>query len=802
MSGPAKESQPQVAGISISPEQLKRLLSKLLPTTLLGERLPLGFYAQIGFRFLALPAWADETERLSKTQQFSSLIRLDAARVLQGSIRTITDGHLTTEDILALTKRLDEPRFRLVCELFWPHLATPQFEVLRSAKELTDDTVLKMLESGASAATSAIMRKHAFAIVRHCHAINHELQNLMDRKSAVDGLWPKALALWTNVCSDQEFWIYMEERARKQDDPRLKAEDLAQAQKELPAIILGIHELLTDYYFSIDRTDDCIRHLQIIRESGFDKQAVHDSILRAVKRIALSRLDSLMQRSVAAFSDIKDSNRLEKFEAICSPFVQEAVDIQNIIVERLKIPGKYLEESAFDAIVEAIRKGANQQIEYSGGDRERALLYSSLLDKKLLKFPLSGALRHKIEESLREDRRLLYGVFYGSSNDYEDPTSCFFAAGMEADPEESLVIPMYRITNREVQVDRYQGSAGIRVSWNKSSVLIPRSKVAASTKASKFVQEIPIEQYSKEEQEIAARLKAVQRKHQMTLEKLETQLSDQVAHQNALCSAEIGEIRKREGESLVTAEAQLAEIKKKEDAEFLPIEEAAERDIKKVKISYEAPLKTAREKMEGSALKTTGTSGFLRFRLPALVFAYLFTLFGWGKPDVIMIGLALGYLGGFGIARLFRQLMTRQYESLVNKQEEECNRILQEAEVKKNEIRARFEQTRKPARVIVNQVAQQEERIRTAFNEKLAAIQKEFAEKKKAIMAQLASESEPLHKRLTSECEIKPLSRQNDFPVYQHALGRGYKRGTEPSSSEMEMTSSERAEAMIRLQRF
>jgi len=352
MSGPAKESQPQVAGISISPEQLKRLLSKLLPTTLLGERLPLGFYAQIGFRFLALPAWADETERLSKTQQFSSLIRLDAARVLQGSIRTITDGHLTTEDILALTKRLDEPRFRLVCELFWPHLATPQFEVLRSAKELTDDTVLKMLESGASAATSAIMRKHAFAIVRHCHAINHELQNLMDRKSAVDGLWPKALALWTNVCSDQEFWIYMEERARKQDDPRLKAEDLAQAQKELPAIILGIHELLTDYYFSIDRTDDCIRHLQIIRESGFDKQAVHDSILRAVKRIALSRLDSLMQRSVAAFSDIKDRIAWKKFEAICSPFVQEAVDIQNIIVERLKIPGKYLEESAFDAIVE------------------------------------------------------------------------------------------------------------------------------------------------------------------------------------------------------------------------------------------------------------------------------------------------------------------------------------------------------------------------------------------------------------------------------------------------------------------
>ena len=60
--------------------------------------------------------------------------------------------------------------------------------------------------------------------------------------------------------------------------------------------------------------------------------------------------------------------------------------------------------------------------------------------------------------------------------------------------------------------------------------------------------------------------------------------------------------------------------------------------------------------------------------------------------------------------------------------------------------------------------------------------------------------SEKLRKRLSGNLKGKKEAAKSDFPPYKTALSKGFKHGTEPSSSECEMTYSERSEIQMQLQ--
>src|SRR5580658_11061936 len=79
-----------------SPEAT-RLLRAILTPTLLGERVPMDFYARGGFRLLAVPAWIDSETLAIRCQQFRNRVRLNAAHARHEAIQTISDEHLDTE---------------------------------------------------------------------------------------------------------------------------------------------------------------------------------------------------------------------------------------------------------------------------------------------------------------------------------------------------------------------------------------------------------------------------------------------------------------------------------------------------------------------------------------------------------------------------------------------------------------------------------------------------------------------------------------------------------------------------------
>src|SRR5262249_27735986 len=131
------------SGAAVAPRKsnpsgsVARLLSALLPTSLLGERLPLDFYARIGFRFLAIPARTEASVVAAHWQRFRSLLKVSPDRALSMKIRTIPDEHLKHDDVFAAVAALENPRHRFIAELFWPDLSEEDFSILRTSLDLT-----------------------------------------------------------------------------------------------------------------------------------------------------------------------------------------------------------------------------------------------------------------------------------------------------------------------------------------------------------------------------------------------------------------------------------------------------------------------------------------------------------------------------------------------------------------------------------------------------------------------------------------------------------------------------------------
>ncbi|MCX6619546.1 MAG: hypothetical protein NTY38_00400 [Acidobacteria bacterium] len=177
-----------------------------------------------------------------------------------------------------------------------------------------------------------------------------------------------------------------------------------------------------------------------------------------------ARLEDLTRRTRQALQELAERTTRARFQTLVSPLLAEARGIP--------------EQSAFDNFAGAVHDAANDKIAYHGPDRERSLLYWSALGARLLELPLSGPLRQRIELSHQDDGRLLYSRFGMSPGSFPDVLRCFFLDGAEADPDESMVLSMYRITERKLELDYARRGAKVRIFWETCQLLIPRSVLA------------------------------------------------------------------------------------------------------------------------------------------------------------------------------------------------------------------------------------------------------------------------------------------------------------------------------------
>src|SRR5205807_1331327 len=207
------------------------------------------------------------------------------------------------------------------------------------------------------------------------------------------------------------------------------------ARSELPFLILGPHEILAARYASVGSYQDCKRHLDLIAQSGFPDEVVRVSTWNAVKEVAGAKLEDLCRRAKQEFDEVKERASKATFDRMVGPMLHEAGNVRELLMDRLQLAESVLEESAFDRLALTIKESVDKKINYEGEDRERSILYSSKVFKRLLDFPLSSQVRHQIQQAIQEDNRYLYSLFNIAPGSLPQALECFFLSGAEADPE-------------------------------------------------------------------------------------------------------------------------------------------------------------------------------------------------------------------------------------------------------------------------------------------------------------------------------------------------------------------------------
>jgi hypothetical protein len=801
MSGQTAASQLETTRGGTRSAEVVRLLRAPLGPSFLGERVQMDFYARNGFRFLAVPAWLDRASLALRCQQFRNIVRLDATRARRLAIHTIGDEHLDSGTLLSVVARLESPRHRFFAELFWPHVPENEFSGLREAGKLGSAKLIQAFANGGGTGVERAHHVHLRALAHHCIAIELELDFLEKRSAVPEGHWEGAMEAWRELWGLNEFWDYMRGRVEKMDDPRLQREDADKAREELPRLILGPHELLAEKYAGVGNYHECVRHLNLITQSGFPDEIVRAAAWNAVKGVAGAKLEDLCRRVKQDFAAIQDRVGRGDFERVAAPLMQEAKEIHELLVERLELPEALLEQSAFDQFALSVKEYAAKKIKYEGSERERNILYSSLIVKWLLVLPLSPPVRREIEQSIREDDRILYSRFGVDPGAIPEALQCFFLAGAEANPDDSIVIPMYRVTDRKLQVDRLRGSAGVAMSWEAAKLLVPRSKQAKPAHGGTAEIELLPSEMTPHLRTVAAQLKSLVRTHTTAQANLRSQRDAEIQAETARQSADLEARAKGFNARTDEANAAIARLK---DAEHQALAaETKQWEARRARIeASHAPLVHAAQTKKAKATKSlSGVRGAATIEVPAGILISLIGSLGFGFGAAAVI---LALVGAVVIGKIVRSTVNTRAARAVAVAEagrrQELAAGQKDTETKKKEIARAFAKKREEDESELAAVTKERQHFQEAGRTKVEALRKQWNEKIDTAAADFQQSARLLKSQLVRTGQVKKLAQQSEFPAFQAARKKGFVQGEKPSS-EMNMTANEEAQAMLMLGR-
>jgi hypothetical protein len=779
-----------------------RLLRTPLSARLLGEPVALDLLARTGFRHLRAGAAVDGDTLAPLVQRFRNTVRVNPVAARRQSIRTISDGHVDAEMALQDVSRLENARHRLRAELFWPHLSDGELGAVAAAGDIRALLGIDSVGPPANDAES-ILRRHAEAVVAQCVALEAELDFIERRGDPPDAPWERALGLWAGVCGAPAFSHYLRLRVRQLDDPLVQMEDVDQLREELPAVILGMHEAFAEHYAANGDDDSCRRHLRLIRRSTFDDGQVRAATAAALRRQVAVRLDDTLRGVRTAIAGVAGRVTRRHLDAVLSPLMSAADAVHHLVRSRLEGADGQLELPAFDQLADELHAALDAKIDYDNDDRERSILYGSLVRKRMLAWPVSAGCRRRLEQALRRDAGNLYGIYGLHGAAVGDPTSCFFATGEPADPDASVVVTVYRVDRREMTLDRAAGSAGVRLHFTTRRLLIPRSPAAKGQPRGGKITVQVVEHDCLPEQ--AAAFAAVR--------DLESEKEDRLAELQREADRQVQAVRDQTA-ARIQAAAAAAEPKLREAAQALASEGRHELELlavesRRLEEERASIMRERKPAMQAAAANAQRVRASLRspasfVRIEGIVLAAAALAFVLMLPAAVPIALFFAVAIAFGVGRVWRLTIERRALRLVAGLKEARDATVAEAGqrsvAQQQKIRAEVDRRRAPWQAAGRALETEKQQIEAKARQRIARVTSGAAKERADIERAFADRAEPIRSQLRRVIEAKPESAKQSFPEYRAALQKGFKEGKEPSSHELAMTEAEKRQAMHALQ--
>lgn len=818
--------------------QPSRLLNKPLNVRIMGIDVTGKFYGQNGFRFAGTSASADAGTLERSVQRVCNWERLQKGASDRTAIRLGYDSHLDIPDVENCVSRLSDPRWRVLCEVFWPHLSTDTFDLVKKERCLTSKAVLDRLQHPPGNGDNPLLVEHARAIVYHNLALACEIEHLMrQRDEWPQEYWSKSLQSWARTLQDPRFWQYLKERAAQLDDPRFKPGDVNEDfQQGIVSIVLGFNALFATTYARMGDFDAYGRHHDLINSSKLTARGVDASlvtILRALTRhqleplveraknprgkpyyecdiivasggsgvssdfacprcgycfgwdgsvcsycgfsVAVGRLRRKLQAKKALTFPASEKVSWKCFAGFYDPIIAETEAIRRFLNNQLNVREDLTQLAEFDLLCDAILSAlsADGCIDYKQ-DLEVSILYTLITTKRLLKWPLSPAMRRRVSQAMQNDAHSLYGEIDIPAG--LDLAECWFLAGEPADPASSILMPMHRILSETIA----------SVQFRTRYILIPRSRVAKDQHAG-------IIKASEVAQKRLARMSDAHREVQEKADQKRRQ-QDQIRKQ---CEVDVRKAQSERDSHIKKCEAEAGKhvqddqrlIKKekaKQEARYAEIEARHKTALAQVEEKLAARLEERQKLYEWARSQYTGWHRFISLDVPFVLIGLVLSA-GLGVALQQMVSLEtwivfpmliVGILGGTGIADIISRKRVRRARRGLDKVEGERQQLIQEAEGVRDKNRARadaaYEEKTKEARERSKHLEQQRKKLCAEAEATVKRLQKDAEARIEGLEKEIAA----LFHRL--EDKVKPESQKTEYPMYKRAKSSGYQNGKEP----------------------
>lgn len=789
-------------GVGPSPA---RLLATPLKFKLLDIDITASLYLKNGFRLISSPANVEEDELVPGIQCFRQIYRLSKNRAMAGCIQTGYDNYAALDDLDTCLERLYDPQYRIVSELFWPHVAKPLFEQMKADRHVASPQVLRNLNKAASCTNGveAAMIKHGLAIGYHNLAIANDLALLQGEAEGGEEHWQQALKHWSEVLESDVFWQYLTERASDFDHPSLKPQDVALLREQLPRVLLGINEHFSTAFAAAKKPALSARHIALVYRSGLPEEAKKEILGGMMKKLVGTLLLPLVQRINDRLLGVQDPIDRRSFDGVCQPILLEMLAVRNAVkgylIEQMELPSSLMELAHFDQVCELLLQSLAKKLNYKTEDNARCILYSMLATKRILEFPLSNEVRRRLEQSYRNDREALYGAFMRNQKDSQgdsrnldatDPTACWFFGSEETDPDSSLEIVFHRITHV---------SSPISVSYQTRPLLVPRSQYAAAVHLGKKDPPLPRKvdtgsvqnkigalnserktRTRKAEEERDSAFARAEEAHQISLNDIGQKIADAEKEYNG----EVARVQSRLQKDLSSMEVSLRKATarvKFEYSEVIAKQETISREVRKRNQGMTAALQLEFPLSLIFALPLAFKTALRAYQEGSASLSSMLTDFG--------IALIVGIVAGLLVGRLAREFSVTKAARAVEEVKAELAAKIHSLNRKRTKMveerNAKAKEALSAARAPLEQITNQEADLKRRYEEELNGLRVTCMQKIKAIEEEVDANISVLRRKLEASLKPRPESDKKEFPAYKAAKANGWVEGASPSDYEV-----------------
>lgn len=772
-----------------------RFFDQPLDESVLDHQVGAGVYGVNPFRCLAVSAAVDHAGLSAAVSRLRNIARLrpDAARRM--ALRTGYDGHLGDSHGFDAVDALADPRWRILCELFWPHVSVTEMESLRNAGSLASREAVAMLLKAAHglAGRELLLAKHAVAVACHNRALSWELAYATGHFDGRMGYWTRALQLWNEVIDSDDFWQYLCERAESYDDPRLQPADVAVLRQRAPGLILGFNRLLARAYARHGDNEACARQLTAIARSGFPAPARNEALISAVQLLVSNRLEPLILRAETPDEAAEQGSTAriprQRFAELYEPLVHEAVRIRDYLLHDMRCSAELVASARFDHFCELVVKGINDRIDYSDDHRLRSILYGIQVAQRLLQLPISDSQQRKIERNIRHDTEILYREM-GDLPEGFQAGDCWFIPGEPADPDASLELSVYKIT--EINA--------VNCRWTTRKVLVPRSRLASAVHRGDAKARETLAKRAGDPVAVRLREQIAHLEHRAATEAQPIEASRQQRHAEAegrharILDAYERNIRQSEEAARTLVARYDADLRTRVAAEQKKCDDACAA----VAAQHAPAIDQARAEFEECTVTFRGFTGFVRFELagtgialPAmLVFTYLgMRGAGFSTPAMLIAALMTAAVFGGGLGAVLRRFLVKRLgmplERLTAARDAETAPLRLQAKTAIEQVRRTNLAASEPYRRTVAQIEAKRKELSDQRQYELAAIDSEAAEATRLAQQNTHRKLAELRGALEGRTTAKPEAARYDFPPYRYCRSNGYSDGEKPSDSEV-----------------